>query len=142
VIEQLALASYADRKAGTLSMGNLQRLGLARALLHEPGLLILDEATNGLDPAGVVEIRELSRSLAHKKGVTIFMSILTVIMSQIAAITGWDDWFPWSVPALFSGAAGPRADLLGWYSYVIVILTSLIGLAVMFHWWHTADQTR
>jgi ABC-2 type transport system permease protein len=69
-------------------------------------------------------------------------TILTVVMSQIAAITGWGDWFPWSVPALFSGAAGPRADLLGWYSYIIVILTSLIGLAATFHWWRTADQTR
>jgi ABC-2 type transport system ATP-binding protein len=74
VIEGLVLASYADRKAGTLSTGNLQRMGLARALLHEPELLILDEPANGLDPAGVVEIRELLASLAHKKGVTIFMS--------------------------------------------------------------------
>jgi ABC-2 type transport system ATP-binding protein len=81
VIEQLALGSYADRKAGTLSMGNLQRLGLARALLHGPELLILDEPANGLDPAGVVEIRELLRSLAREKGVTIFMSshILTEV---------------------------------------------------------------
>lgn len=81
VIEQLALNSYADRKAGTLSMGNLQRLGLARALLHEPELLILDEPANGLDPAGVVEIRELLRTLAHEKGVTVFMSshILTEV---------------------------------------------------------------
>src|SRR6266498_1208406 len=81
VIEQLALVSYADRKAGTLSMGNLQRLGLARALLHEPELLILDEPANGLDPAGVVEIRELLRMLTHEKGVTIFMSshILTEV---------------------------------------------------------------
>jgi ABC-2 type transport system ATP-binding protein len=81
VIEQLSLAAYADRKAGTLSMGNLQRLGLARALLHEPELLILDEPANGLDPAGVVEIRELLRTLAHEKGVTIFMSshILTEV---------------------------------------------------------------
>jgi len=81
IIEQLALAPYADRKAGTLSMGNLQRLGLARALLHEPELLILDEPTNGLDPAGVVEIRELLDSLAREKGVTIFMSshILTEV---------------------------------------------------------------
>jgi len=81
VIEELALASYTDRKAGTLSSGNLQRLGLARALLHEPELLILDEPANGLDPAGVVEIRELLAALAREKGVTIFMSshILTEV---------------------------------------------------------------
>ena len=81
VIDQLGLAIYADRKAGTLSMGNLQRLGLARALLHEPALLILDEPANGLDPAGVVEIRELLQRLAHERGMTIFMSshILTEV---------------------------------------------------------------
>ena len=81
IIERLALASYADRKAGTLSMGNLQRLGLARALLHAPELLMLDEPANGLDPAGVIEIRELLKMLAHEKGVTIFMSshILTEV---------------------------------------------------------------
>ncbi len=81
IIEKLGIAAYADRKAGTLSSGNLQRLGLARALLHEPELLILDEPANGLDPAGVVEIRELIRSLAVEKGVTVFMSshILTEV---------------------------------------------------------------
>ena len=81
IVEKLNLASYADRKAGTLSTGNLQRLGLARALLHEPELLILDEPANGLDPAGVVEIRELLESLARENGVTIFMSshILTEV---------------------------------------------------------------
>lgn len=80
-IERLVLAAHADRKAGTLSTGNLQRLGLARALLHSPELLILDEPANGLDPAGVVEIRELLRTLVRKNGVTIFMSshILTEV---------------------------------------------------------------
>jgi ABC-2 type transport system ATP-binding protein len=88
VIEQLKLGAYADRKAGTLSMGNLQRLGLARALLHQPELLILDEPANGLDPAGVVEIRELLRWLAHENGVTIFMSshILTEVDQLVTRI--------------------------------------------------------
>ena len=74
MIDRLALEAYADRRAGTLSLGNLQRLALARALLHEPELLVLDEPANGLDPAGVIEIRELIRSLARERGVTVFMS--------------------------------------------------------------------
>lgn len=73
-LEQLRLSDYADRKAGTLSSGNFQRLGLARALLHHPALLILDEPSSALDPAGIVEIRELLRSLSREKEVTVFMS--------------------------------------------------------------------
>ncbi len=81
MIERLGLREYAVRRAGTLSLGNLQRLGLARALLHEPELLVLDEPANGLDPAGVVEVRELLRGLARERGVTVFMSshILTEV---------------------------------------------------------------
>jgi ABC-2 type transport system ATP-binding protein len=74
VIERLALQQYAAQRAGTLSLGNLQRLALARALLHEPDLLVLDEPANGLDPAGVIEIRELLQGLARERGVTVFMS--------------------------------------------------------------------
>jgi ABC-2 type transport system ATP-binding protein len=73
-IERFNLGAYARRPAGILSLGNLQRLGLARALLHEPDLVILDEPANGLDPAGVVEIRELLRELSHERGVTVFVS--------------------------------------------------------------------
>ncbi|HSJ90152.1 MAG TPA: ABC transporter permease [Anaerolineales bacterium] len=69
-------------------------------------------------------------------------TILTIVLAQIAAITGWGDWFPWSVSALFSGAAGPRAELLGLHSYIIVIVMSAIGLAATFYWWRSADQTR
>jgi ABC-2 type transport system ATP-binding protein len=74
VIERLGLSEYADRRAGNLSLGNAQRLGLAKALFHNPALLILDEPANGLDPAGIVEIRNLLIALAHEQGVTIFMS--------------------------------------------------------------------
>jgi ABC-2 type transport system ATP-binding protein len=74
VIDKLRLTSYKDRKAKNLSLGNAQRLGLAKALIHSPGILILDEPANGLDPVGIVEIRELFRDLALNHGVTIFIS--------------------------------------------------------------------
>ena len=73
-VERLGLEPYAQRKARSLSQGNRQRLGLATALFHEPELVILDEPANGLDPAGVVEVRELLRSLAADRGVTVLMS--------------------------------------------------------------------
>lgn len=69
-------------------------------------------------------------------------TILTVVLAQIAVATGWGDWFPWSVPALFSGAVGLRVEFLGIHSYVIIILACLIGLAATFYWWRNADQTR
>jgi len=74
MIERLELVVYADRRAGTLSQGNAQRLGLAKALLHGPRLLILDEPANGLDPAGIVEIRTLLLELTRENGVTVFMA--------------------------------------------------------------------
>jgi ABC-2 type transport system ATP-binding protein len=74
IIERLALAAYADRRAGNLSLGNQQRLGLAKALLHSPKLLLLDEPANGLDPAGIIEIRELLLELTREQGLTVFMS--------------------------------------------------------------------
>jgi ABC-2 type transport system ATP-binding protein len=81
MIEKLRLSEYAGRPARTLSLGNLQRLALARAMLHDPELLILDEPANGLDPAGVIEIRELLRTLSRERGTTVLMSshILTEV---------------------------------------------------------------
>ena len=74
VIERLGLAEYANRRSGILSQGNAQRLGVAKALLHNPKLILLDEPANGLDPAGIVEIRALLLELTREQGVTVFMS--------------------------------------------------------------------
>jgi ABC-2 type transport system ATP-binding protein len=74
IMDKLQLTKYANRKAQHLSLGNAQRLGLAKALIHNPQILILDEPTNGLDPAGIVEIRELLLDLANNHGVAIFIS--------------------------------------------------------------------
>ncbi len=74
VIERLSLQKYADIRAGNLSLGNVQRLGLAKALLHKPRLLFLDEPANGLDPAGIVEIREMLQEMTREHGTTVFMS--------------------------------------------------------------------
>lgn len=68
--------------------------------------------------------------------------ILTIALAQVAAITGWGDWFPWAIPALFSGAAGPRAGLLGWHSYTLLSTASMAGLALTYWWWRDADQAR
>ena len=73
-IDRLGLTAYANRRAGVLSQGNAQRLGLAKALLHKPRLILLDEPANGLDPAGIVEIRELLLELTRQEGLTVFMS--------------------------------------------------------------------
>jgi ABC-2 type transport system ATP-binding protein len=74
VLERVGLAGAADRRAKTFSMGMRQRLALGAALLTRPELLILDEPTNGLDPAGIQEMRSLIRELVDKEGVTIILS--------------------------------------------------------------------
>lgn len=74
VIKKLKLDGYESMKAKHLSLGNAQRLGIAKAIIHSPKILILDEPTNGLDPAGIVEIRSLLKELSQNSNVTIFIS--------------------------------------------------------------------
>lgn len=73
-IALLGLGPYAGARARTLSQGNLQRLGLAKALLHRPDIVVPDEPVNALDPAGVVGIRGLLASLAREHGTTVLLS--------------------------------------------------------------------
>lgn len=74
VLKIVRLENQKDKKAGQYSLGMKQRLGLAGALLGNPKLLILDEPTNGLDPAGIQEMRELIRALPKTFGMTVMVS--------------------------------------------------------------------
>lgn len=73
MLSLVQLTAAADKKAGNYSLGMKQRLGIALALLNDPKLLILDEPTNGLDPNGIIEIRELMMRIV-KEGKTVFVS--------------------------------------------------------------------
>ncbi|GIO26575.1 ABC transporter ATP-binding protein [Ornithinibacillus bavariensis] len=84
VMNLLNLTQYARKKAKDLSLGNAQRLGIAKSILHKPEILILDEPVNGLDPAGIVEIRELLQDLAFNQGVTILIS--SHLLSEVAKV--------------------------------------------------------
>lgn len=83
IIEKLKLTNYKDKKANVLSLGNQQRLGLAKALMHKPKLLILDEPINGLDPEGIVEVRELLKDFSNN-GSTVFLS--SHILGEISKV--------------------------------------------------------
>src|SRR5256885_7568357 len=74
VAELVALEHRLDQRVGTYSLGMRQRLGIAQALLGNPQLLILDEPANGLDPAGIREIRTLLRRLATERAMSVFVS--------------------------------------------------------------------
>ena len=91
VVSLVGLENRIHEKVSTYSLGMRQRLGLAQALLHHPKFLILDEPTNGLDPAGIREFREHLRTIAQKEQVSIFVSShllaeIELICDRIAVI--------------------------------------------------------
>ncbi len=84
VLDRVGLKERGKDKAGGYSLGMRQRLGIARALLGKPRMLFLDEPTNGLDPAGMREVRELVRSLALHDQITVFVS--SHLLAEVQAI--------------------------------------------------------
>lgn len=74
VVELVGLSNRINDKVGRYSLGMRQRLGLAQSLLHKPKVLILDEPTNGLDPAGIKQLRDILKNIAHHEEVCVFVS--------------------------------------------------------------------
>jgi ABC-2 type transport system ATP-binding protein len=113
VLGLVGLSEYADRRVGGYSMGMRQRLGLAQALLGDPGVLVLDEPANGLDPAGIAWLRQFLRSLAAE-GRTVLIS--SHVLSEVQQTVD-------SVVVLARGrlvTSGPLADLEGAHATVLV----------------------
>jgi ABC-type multidrug transport system ATPase subunit len=88
VLEQVGLADRADRRFGTYSQGMKQRLGVAVALLKDPELLLLDEPTTGLDPAGIAEMRGFIRDLGRQGRTVLLSSHLMVEVEQVCDRVG------------------------------------------------------
>lgn len=74
VVKLVGLSKRIDEKVKRYSLGMRQRLGVAQAILHHPKLLVLDEPTNGLDPAGIKELRDILKTLAHEEGICVLVS--------------------------------------------------------------------
>jgi ABC-type multidrug transport system ATPase subunit len=83
-LEKVGIAERANSKVKTFSQGMKQRLGIACALIHNPELIILDEPTNGLDPQGIADIRNLILHLSKEQGKTVFVS--SHLLSEIELI--------------------------------------------------------
>jgi ABC-type multidrug transport system ATPase subunit len=86
-LEIVGLSNIENKPVGKFSLGMKQRLGIANALIHSPRILILDEPTNGLDPAGIIEMRKLIRDLSRYMGITVLVS--SHLLSEVQQIADY-----------------------------------------------------
>ena len=107
VLQMVSLTDTGKKRAGQFSLGMKQRLGIAMALLGKPELLILDEPTNGLDPIGIEELREMIRSFP-KQGITVILS--SHILSEVQMIADHVGIFSNGILG-YEGALVPGQDL-------------------------------
>jgi len=105
VLQLVGLPNVGKKKASQFSLGMKQRLAIAVALLHSPSLLVLDEPTNGLDPNGIIEMREMLRALSQQQGITILISShllaeIEKLVTDVAVINKGKLMFQGALPKL------------------------------------------
>ena len=93
VVHLVGLDNRIHEKVGRYSLGMRQRLGVAQAILHRPRLLVLDEPTNGLDPAGIKDLRDILKDIAHREGASVLvsshlMSEMELMCDRVGVIVG------------------------------------------------------
>ena len=123
VLELVDLASAGGKRVGNYSLGMRQRLALARALLGRPPLVILDEPTNGLDPEGILDMRDLLRALPERDGTTLIVS--SHLLSEIEQVAT-------HVAMIHRGrllVEAPLADLIGGSGAIDVLTGDLEATA-------------
>lgn len=133
--------------------------GLLALLIYLLGLIV--GSLVGLPPTTTQIVAEGSLTLAGTAALTILLitpialfaglgrgylapmgaAIFLVVLAQLVAAAGWGEYFPWAVPALHAGMAGPGDAQMGIVSYILVLATSLLGLFATLLWWERADQT-
>jgi ABC-2 type transport system ATP-binding protein len=118
VLRWVGLEGTGGKRAGEFSLGMKQRLGIAIALLNDPMLLILDEPTNGLDPGGIVEVRELLLRLNRERGVTILLSShllweIQKLVTDLGIINQGRLLYQGSLKELMALGAGGKGDTGG-----------------------------
>ena len=117
VVELVGLSNRMNEKIMKYSLGMRQRIGVAQALLHNPKLLILDEPTNGLDPAGIKELRDILKHLAHEEGVCVIvsshlMSEMELMCDRVGIIANGKMLGVYTLEEMISSSNGATTDYL------------------------------
>ena len=117
VAKIVGLSNRIDEKVGKYSLGMRQRIGVAQAILHKPRLLILDEPTNGLDPAGIKELRDILKHLAHEEGVCVIvsshlMSEMELMCDRVGIIANGNMLGVYMLEEMISSSNGATTDYL------------------------------
>ncbi|WP_294407691.1 ABC transporter ATP-binding protein [uncultured Ruminococcus sp.] len=117
VVNLVKLSNRIDEKVSKYSLGMRQRLGVAQALLHKPKLLVLDEPTNGLDPQGIKELRDVLKHIAHNDGVCVvvsshLMSEMELMCDRVGIIANGKMIGTYSMEELTSRSNGSAAEYI------------------------------